>query len=153
MPELEFLFINHTTKNKKLIVDELRNSGLSFNHQSVTDEKQITQALNNNNPNIIFSGHSITTSSTIKTINEIRINYPHIPIIIVSDEIDNSTAVELIKSGATDCVITDSLFRIGHSVKLALELSSLKKENEKVRKECKNTEDKFNTFVFQAFYK
>jgi len=64
----------------------------------------------------------------LEAIIEVKINYPDIPLIIVTGAINEETAVDCMKAGASDYILKDKLTKLGISTKLALEMAQLKKE-------------------------
>ena len=60
---------------------------------------------------------------------------PSIPIIVVTGSIDEETAVECIKAGATDYVIKEHLARLGPAVEAALEGKRLREQAEQAERE------------------
>ncbi len=129
MTKLRFLLLENNTKDAELVLNELDKSGFVFDHILVNTEATFVSALNTFKPHIVFSNYSMPAYSGISAINVITKNHPDIPIIIVTNPINEETAVECMKSGASDYILKNMLFRLGEATRLVLERDKLKKEN------------------------
>ncbi len=79
-------------------------------------------------PDIIISDYNMPSFDGLTALKIASDLCPEIPFIIVTGSINEDTAVECMKAGATDYVLKDSLKRLGSSVQNALEQSKIRKE-------------------------
>jgi PAS domain S-box-containing protein len=79
-------------------------------------------------PDIIISDYHMPSFDGLSALKIAREICPETPFIIVTGSINEDTAVECMKAGATDYVLKDSLKRLGPSVLNALEQSKIRKE-------------------------
>jgi len=129
MSQLRFLFLEDNPTDVELIIYELNNSGFKFDRKLVDNKEDFLEALKTFKPDIIFSDFSLPNYNGLEAIIEVKINYPDIPLIIVTGAINEETAVDCMKAGASDYILKDKLTKLGISTKLALEMAQLKKEN------------------------
>ena len=147
MSKLRFLLLENNTKDAELVLSELDNAGLIFDHVLVNTEATFVSALKNFKPHIVFSNYSIPTYTGINAINEVTKNHSGIPIIIVTNTINEETAVECMKSGASDYILKSRLFRLGSATRSILEMEKLKKENREAHKLLKDNEDRLRNII------
>ena len=79
-------------------------------------------------PEIIISDYNMPSFSGLEALKIAKEIYPEIPFIIVTGSVNEDTAVECMKAGASDYVLKESLKRLGPSVLNALEQSKIRKE-------------------------
>lgn len=79
-------------------------------------------------PDIIISDYNMPSFDGLSALKIAREMCPETPFIIVTGSINEDTAVECMKAGATDYVLKESLKRLGSSVLNALEQSKIRKE-------------------------
>lgn len=79
-------------------------------------------------PDIIISDYNMPSFDGLSALKIAREICPETPFIVVTGSINEDTAVECMKAGATDYVLKDSLKRLGSSVLNALEQSKIRKE-------------------------
>ena len=79
-------------------------------------------------PDIIISDYNMPSFDGLSALKIAREICPETPFIIVTGSINEDTAVECMKAGATDYVLKDSLKRLGSSVLNALDQSKIRKE-------------------------
>ncbi|MDP3916467.1 MAG: PAS domain S-box protein [Bacteroidota bacterium] len=100
-------------------------------------------------PDIIISDYNMPSFdglSALKIASEIC---PATPFIVVTGSINEDTAVDCMKAGATDYVLKDSLKRLGSSVLNALEQSKIRKERMDAFKTIQLNETKYR-YMFHS---
>ena len=132
----------------EMAVRALKKNDIDFDYIRVETEKDFRNAINDYNPDLIISDYSMPMFNgmdALKIANEVC---PDIPFIILTGSINEETAVECIKTGATDYLLKDNMTRLPFAV-----LDAIKKfENEKQKQiiEIKLTEsEKRYTALFQ----
>ncbi len=79
-------------------------------------------------PDIILSDFNMPSFDGLSALRIAQEMCPHAPFIMVTGSINEDTAVECMKAGATDYVLKDSLKRLGSAINNALKQSELRKE-------------------------
>ncbi|HEX3644407.1 MAG TPA: response regulator [Vicinamibacterales bacterium] len=85
-------------------------------------------------PDLILADFNMPGLSAPRALQLLRQRAPDLPFIIVSGSIDEETAVEVLKGGATDYLIKDRLGRLGQAVRRAIterHLAESKREAER----------------------
>lgn len=126
---LRILILEDNKNDADLLQHELKKFGLIFISEIVWTREAFENALHNFNPNIILSDYNLPSfdGKTAFFIKEKK--HPTIPFIIVSGDIGEENAVELIKNGVTDYTKKDRLFALPPKITRALKEVKEKKEN------------------------
>lgn len=149
MSKLRFLFLEDNSVDAQLIIDELCTFGFLFEHLLVNNKQDFLAGLKNFNPHIVFSNYMLPEYDGKEVIKEIINKHQGIPIIIVSASINEETAVECMKLGASDYILKNNLTRLGIATKSALEIVKLREENRQVQEEIKAREASLSA-IFKA---
>ena len=115
--------------------------------ERVDDRDALIKMLNQFYPDLIVSDYSMPSFDGLAALKIAKDIYPVAPFIIVTGSINEDTAVECMKAGATDYVLKDSLKRLGSSVLNALEQSKIRKERIEAFETIKLNEAKYR-FMF-----
>jgi PAS domain S-box-containing protein len=100
-------------------------------------------------PDIIVSDYSLPSFDGLTALKLALEHTPMTPFIIITGSINEDTAVECMKAGATDYVIKDNIKRLGLAVKHALEERQIKIERLKAQEALFQSELKFRTITEQ----
>jgi PAS domain S-box-containing protein len=119
----------------ELVVQALRQAGFDPIWQRVEDEEAYRQALDPA-PDLILADLDTPALSAPRALALLRQRDADLPFIVVSGGIDEETAVDMLKSGATDYLLKDRLGRLGQAVRRAFVergLAQSKREAEALR--------------------
>ena len=121
-----------------LVEDDLNDAELNireiikiFPHcifQRVDDRNSYVQMIKTFNPDIILSDYNMPVFDGLSALRIAIEMCPLTPFIIVTGSINEDTAVECMKAGATDYVLKDSLKRLNSAVIGAIKQRNLKKQ-------------------------
>jgi two-component system cell cycle sensor histidine kinase/response regulator CckA len=132
---LRVLLLEHRPADAELVVNELRRAGFDPTWQRVEDENAFRLALDSA-PDLILADLDMPALTAPRALELLRRQDADLPFIVVSSSIDEETAVEMLKSGATDYLRKDRLGRLGQAVKRAVieqRLAQSKREADEVR--------------------
>lgn len=96
--------------------------------QRVDDKNSYIRMIENFNPDIILSDYNMPVFDGLSALRIANEMCPLTPFIVVTGSINEDTAVECMKAGATDYVLKDSLKRLGSAVIGAIKQRNLKKQ-------------------------
>jgi PleD family two-component response regulator len=135
---LRILILEDVAADAELIEYELRKANFEFSSRRVETRETFLRELKDFRPDLILSDYRLPVFDGLSALVLCRELCPETPFILVSGAIGEEVAIESIKSGATDFVLKDRLFRIGHAVKRALRDVEEREE----RKRADNTPDR-----------
>ncbi len=121
MDELRILFVEDLPSDSMLIKHALTKAGLKYKSELVETKNAFIKQLDEFSPDIVLSDYSLPEFDGMQAIDLVKEITPDTPIVIITGTINEETAVECIKRGATDYILKGNLTRIGAAVTGALE--------------------------------
>jgi len=140
---LNVLCLEDELKDAELLNEMLVDAGYLVNMDIAAGEKEYLSFLKGRNYDIILADYKLPrfdVHTALKLALELQ---PEVPFICVSGTIDEDTAVELLKQGATDYIFKDRLGRLAFAVRKALEGAANQKEGKKAEKTLRESEEKY----------
>jgi len=114
--QLKVLVIEDSVQDTFFIVRELQRGGFLVDFERVETHASMQTALESKNWDLIISDYSMPSFSGAGALSLYQQTGLDIPFIVVSGAIGEDRAVEMLKSGAHDCVMKDNLARLVPSV-------------------------------------
>ncbi len=146
---LKILFVEDLPSDVDLAVLELRKEGLRFEHIRVDTGDEFIQSLNLFVPNIIISDYMMPSYNGMQALKDAHEYDPLIPFILCTGSMNEETAVECLKAGATDYIIKEHITRLPFAVKEALDQYRIKIEKRAAELLLKENEEKLQS-IFSA---
>jgi len=143
---LHLLILEDSPADAELAVRELEKEGIVDEWRVVETEEDIREALNQR-PDIILADYSLPSFDGLSALKIEQEIVPEIPLVILSGTIGEESAVECIKSGATDYVLKDKLFRLGPVVKRALEEAQVYRERKQAEEKLRQSYKKLRKML------
>ncbi len=110
--EFRILLLEDEPTDAELVVQTLRDEGLSFASLCVDTKEAFILALQEFSTHLILSDFSLPTYSGADALNYVCRHHPQIPVIMVTGALGEEAAVELLKAGARDYVLKNRLIRL-----------------------------------------
>lgn len=140
---LNVLILEDRVSDADLMVHELRRAGLVFEHTIVDSKESFLQALEGCRPDIILADYSLPQFTALEALALTREVCKNLPFIIVSGSIEEETAVEAMKAGASDYLLKDRLVRLPAAVSGALDKARTLREMQKSEDALRASEKKY----------
>jgi PAS domain S-box-containing protein len=137
------LLVEDELQDAELNKREIRKALPDSKFEIVDDKSNYHHLLESYQPDIIISDYNMPSFDGLTALKIAQKVCPLTPFIMVTGSINEDTAVECMKAGATDYVLKDSLKRLGSSVLSALEQSKIKKERIEAFETIKLNEAKY----------
>ncbi len=126
--KLNILLIEDNPSDFRLITNHLLRSGLDFEIQGVTNASQLHAILGNGHHwDIILTDYALPDINIETGLSRLVERYPHSPIIMVSGNLGEERAVDMLKAGLEDFVCKDNLSRLVPAVLRALKNTEMKR--------------------------
>ncbi|HEY9077292.1 MAG TPA: HD domain-containing phosphohydrolase [Anaerolineaceae bacterium] len=133
---INILIIEDSPSDYKLILYLLRKAGYTIaRSECIDDADQLREALDQRIWNVIISDYSLphfNAPAALKILQEKELD---IPFIVVSGQIGEDTAVEMMRSGAHDYLMKDNLSRLAPVVERELREAQVRAERRKTQKQ------------------
>src|SRR5881409_15519 len=148
MPGLvRVLMVEDVADDAALVERELRRAGITGATRRVDSERAYREALRTFAPDIILTYHSLPTFGAADALRIGLLESPDTPVIIVTGSLDEETAAEYIKAGATDYILKHHLQRLGPAVLRALELKRAREEQDRAEQARRQSEERYRMLV------
>jgi len=131
---LRVLIVEDSESDADLIIRHLKKAEYSVHHERVEIAKEMKVALEKQTWDIVISDYKLPRFDAPAALALLQKTNLDIPFIVVSGTVGEATAVELMKSGASDYLMKDKLTRLAPVVKRELAEAQM-------RRECKQSED------------
>jgi PAS domain S-box-containing protein len=141
------LIVEDTVPDAELMIRELQRAGLVFTSQRVQDEAALRDALRAFVPHIVLSDHSLPQFTARDALRVVRAEAANTPVIIVTGSLNEETAAEYIKMGATDYVVKHRLERLSSAVRRALALRDALEDATRAEAARTRSEHRFRKLV------
>jgi len=146
MELLKILILEDVDDDAQLILRYLKRE-YDFKHLWVDNESDFIKGIHEFKPDLILSDFMLPGFDGMQAL-KLRNNLaPNTPFIVVTGSINELTAVDCIKSGATDYVTKEHLERLNVAVRNALKQKKTKEEKELVQKQLLENLQRFREFV------
>jgi len=119
--ELRILILEDIATDAELMERELRKAGIIFSSRRVDSKEAFVRELNEFAPDLILSDYWLPQFNGMEALLLAKQLAPSVPFIVVTGSINEETAVECMKAGASDYVIKENLIRLCPAIKGALE--------------------------------
>ena len=116
----------------------------------VDTEKEFIRALDEFNPDLIVSDYNMPSFDGMSALKIAMKRVPYTPFIIHTGSINEDTAVDCMKAGATDYIIKEYIKRLGPAVKQALESKNIKLEMKRSHEALIESEERFRRLAENA---
>ncbi len=110
--KLRILAVDDSESDTLLIQEILNDAGFKVEVERVETAPEMRDALADGEWDLVFSEHILTNFSGIEALQVLKNNEKNIPCLILSSEIDVDEAMDLLKQGATDCLLKENLSRL-----------------------------------------
>jgi PAS domain S-box-containing protein/diguanylate cyclase (GGDEF)-like protein len=147
MAEIRILLVEDFGPDAELELRELQRSGLRFVSKVVETEPEFRDSLQTFDPHVVLSDFSLPQFSGMAALAICRQLRPDIPFLFVSGTLGEESAVEALRSGATDYVLKTNLKRFPSAVQRAITESRDRQARRSAEQRARAMETQFTTFM------
>ena len=119
--KIKILILEDVLSDLELILLELKESKIKFEHLHVETEEDFRNAFVEYNPDLILSDYMLPQFTGMEALEIVREIFPTLPFIVITGSMNEEVAVECMKAGASDYVIKEHLGRLNTSIINAFE--------------------------------
>ncbi|MDD5165987.1 MAG: PAS domain S-box protein [Candidatus Omnitrophica bacterium] len=149
---IKILFIednpDHILVTKKI----LKNTKEDYQVDSINNPEEGIKKIFQQDYDLVLCDYRMPRLSALDILRSIKEDGKDLPFIVVTAAGNEKVAVDLMKEGVSDYIVKDAYYEdiLPLVVKKSLEKHRLKKENERVEKELRESEAKYSMLVEQA---
>ena len=143
MTTVRVLMIEDNEDDALLIVRYLRSGGLDIEYERVETTEAMGAALSARPPDIVISDNTMPAFDAESALRQLHACRLDVPFIVVSGQIGEETAVALMRAGAHDFVLKDSLARLLPAVARELREAEERRERRRTQSALRTSEERF----------
>ncbi len=147
---IRILFVEDAPLDAEMAVRELQKNGIQFTSARVDTKTAFLQALSEFRPDIIISDYRMPEFDGMQALKLAKEQDKTLPFILFTGSLNEETAVECIKSGASDYVIKEHIKRLSFAVQEALVRRTFQTEKEAAVRALQESEARFRRLYEQA---
>jgi len=132
------LIVDDSEDDVFLLLRELKKNGLDIKHKQVETEESLLIALEENEWDLVISDHNMPCYSSAEALATVKEFNPDLPVIIVSGDITENTAVNAMNAGAQDYVMKENLARLVPAIEREIRESESRHEKRKTEKDLEH---------------
>jgi PAS domain S-box-containing protein len=141
------LIVEDAVLDAELLERELREAGLDFEAVRVETAEGLLAALQSFRPDVVISDYNLPRLDGMTALRHVKSYAPHLPFLLVTGSLNEETAVECMKAGATDYVLKDRLKRVGPAVLAALGQKQSQDAKDAAERALRESEHRYRTVV------
>jgi DNA-binding NtrC family response regulator len=143
-PSLKILIVEDSPADCKLVLQELKRSGLEeIKWERVETAQAMRDALINETWDVIISDWSMPKFSATESLRLLRETGADIPFIIVSGTVGEELAVEAMRAGAQDYVLKDRLTRLLPAIEREVREAQMRESRRRAEASLQKSETRF----------
>ncbi|HSU55560.1 MAG TPA: PAS domain S-box protein, partial [Candidatus Dormibacteraeota bacterium] len=147
---LHILHLEDEPDFSNLVESLLAKEGVQAEVKLVGNKDQFEEALRKQEFDLILADYMLPAYDGLQALESAREKCPQIPFLLVSGTIGEQTAIESLKSGATDYILKVCPERLVPSIRRAIEEAEEKKQRRRVETELVRREKYFRTLTENA---
>ena len=141
--QYRILILEDLPTDARLAEYEIRKVLQNFSTHVVETENAFLFELQNFKPHIVVSDYMLPSFNGLKALHLVQELSPDIPVIILTGSMNEDTAVDCMKAGATDYVIKEHIKRLGQSILNAIEQQKIKHAKQEAQQLLEQSEAKY----------
>ena len=144
---LRVLYLEDHLPDVELVRYELERAGMCIRLRHVQTRAEYIASLREFEPAIVISDHGLPAFDSISALKLLKEQSPHVPFILLTGTVGEERAIEFIKSGVTDYVLKDRLFRLPTAVRRALDEAAAHAERQRSQEALRESEERYSLAV------
>ena len=142
---LKLLIAEDTELDAKVLILEFSRKNISVDTCIAESKEQFTSAFSSFSPDAIICDYYLKDFNALDALEFVRSTHSEIPFIVVSNKIDDETAVETMMAGADDYVMKTNLSRLVPAVQRELQKYEYRREKKLKEHALAESEERFKT--------
>lgn len=147
---LRVLIAEDSEDDAALLVHELRRGGFEPVYELIQTPEAMERALTDSEWDVIVSDYRMPRFDALQALDIFRRSGSEIPFIVVSGQVGEETAVEVMRAGAHDFLTKDSLARLCPAVERSLEEVRERREHRSAAQALRETEERYRVVAETA---
>lgn len=150
MSPLKIVILEDDSEDAEIIQDYVTRKKPDCEFTIAHSKEDFVDILNQFQPDIILSDHSMPGFSSTEALTMARSIYPLIPFIIVAGIMPEEFIIEIMKLGADDYISKEKLQTLPAAINMVMRLYRSSKEKEEVLEQLKISEQNYHTVFLES---
>lgn len=133
--KIKILYLEDLPEDVELVTRLLNKANLNFTLTVVTNERDYREYLEQPEPDIILSDHSLPSFDSMKALNILKQSGKRIPFVLVTGTVSEEFAVDALRTGVDDYIFKDRPQRLPATIRSLIQKCRLEKEHEQLMAE------------------
>ncbi len=147
---LQVLIVEDSEEDTLLLVHELGKGGYEIQWERVETSQEMERALDNREWDVVISDYMMPRFSGPESLKLFKNRSVDIPFIIISGEISDQKAVELLRNGAQDFIRKDNFARLLPAVERELSEAAIRQKERESENALRKSRELLNNFMNSA---
>ncbi len=148
--KIRILIVEDSEEDALLLLYELEKGGYDIRWKRVESSREMEKALDNEVWDVVISDYKMPLFSGPESLELFKSKSIDIPFIIISGEISDQNAVELLKNGAQDFIRKDNMARLLPAVTRELSEAVIRKKEREGENALRKSRELINNFMNSA---
>lgn len=144
---IKILHLEDTPSDSDLVDRVLKKSGISFNKFWAENKEAYEKGLREFSPDIVLSDHSVGNFDSAEALSIFKQAGLKIPFVLVTGNISEEYAVEILKEGADDYLLKDNMVRLPNVIKSAIRAKKAQVDKENAFEELSRREEHYFSLI------
>ena len=140
---LRILHLEDSPQDCALVQEAVRAAGLDATFTPAVNEVEFAQALRSRTYDVILTDNSLPGFEGPAALVLAREVQPDTPLIFVSGTLGEERAIEILKEGATDCILKNHLAQLGPAIRRAVRASRDRAGRRQAEQALRQSEERF----------
>lgn len=150
--KLQLLICEDQESDAFVIIRNLEKGGFLVEYERVESAEELTQAFPTRKWDLVISDYNIPGFGGREALEIVRSMNRDIPFILISGTVGETTAVEMMRAGATDYMMKDALAKLTEVVKRGLEEATVRKEKYAAIEAITINEQKYRAVINNSLF-
>ena len=144
---LNVLMIEDVEDDALLVLRELRRDGFDVTWERIETAEALSRALSSGSWDVIISDYRLPRFDAPAALKIVKQNHPNLPFIVVSGTVGEASAVALMKAGAHDYLMKESLTRLPEAVRREVREAQIRLERRQATLELDQTKERLQLAI------
>jgi signal transduction histidine kinase len=132
---IRVLIVEDFADDAELVAQQLRRGGMALTYERVETAGEMAEALRSHPPDLVISDCKMPEFDAEEALHVLRESGLEVPFIVVSGQVGEEAAADLMRGGARDFVLKDDLTRLVVAVERELRETAERQARERAREE------------------
>ncbi len=144
---INIIFVEDNLYDVGLIWQQIENEHIKFRKKLVDNKTDYVNAIDHFEPDLIISGYMVSNLTGMEALSIRNDMCPIVPFIFITGLVNETIAVECMKAGADDFLMKRNLFRLGETIKAAINKKGIIQQKNHAENMLKESEEKYRAMV------